>query len=368
MIPLAAVARALAEQGHEVQMVAGTTQEDAFFRRHGLRSLRGPVRHAPDQMVQIIKSFSPDITVCDWRDDFWLATRVRVPRCTVSIVRCEQFLGYRRRATQLTQKFPASATRESDWLSRQGARRIRSLRELLRADVMVVPSIPDLDPPPQRLADRYAGSRFVYTGPLSVGADGPLPAPLQRWIDKQARPLLLVTLGTAWGDHLWEPLGRHLRERGIAALLNIPREETRRRLAHLAGSHVRIVGFSPLLTLMRASDVVMHHCGHATALLALLAGKPAITVPTGDYDREDNAIRLEALGCSRRLRPQELARGIDIGAVVQHMHHSASIRRATRVMQQRVQRQMAEHGAQAALDAISERCLSRAHRPQSERR
>jgi UDP:flavonoid glycosyltransferase YjiC (YdhE family) len=46
----------------------------------------------------------------------------------------------------------------------------------------------------------------------------------------------------------------------------------------------------------------------------LLAGKPSLTLPTGQYDREDNALRLEDLGCGRHLGHDFFRHGLDAHA------------------------------------------------------
>jgi UDP:flavonoid glycosyltransferase YjiC (YdhE family) len=58
-------------------------------------------------------------------------------------------------------------------------------------------------------------------------------------------------------------------------------------------------------------DVVVHHCGHGTLHTALLAGKPSLTLPSGHYDREDNALRLQDLDCGRHLDAAVLRKGGD---------------------------------------------------------
>jgi UDP:flavonoid glycosyltransferase YjiC (YdhE family) len=46
----------------------------------------------------------------------------------------------------------------------------------------------------------------------------------------------------------------------------------------------------------------------------LLAGKPSLTLPSGQYDREDNALRLEDLACGRHLGHDFFRNGLDAHA------------------------------------------------------
>jgi UDP:flavonoid glycosyltransferase YjiC (YdhE family) len=55
--------------------------------------------------------------------------------------------------------------------------------------------------------------------------------------------------------------------------------------------------------LIRRADVMIHHGGHGSYLLALAAGKPAVCIPTY-AERESNARRLAALGAGICLVPE----------------------------------------------------------------
>jgi len=102
---------------------------------------------------------------------------------------------------------------------------------------------------------------------------------------------------------------------GFATVMVIPQEEVRGLLGQMCGSRFQVIHLTDLVELIQYVDVVMHHCGHATLQAVLLAGKPAITLPSGEYDREDNALRLEELACGRHLGHDFFRSGLNPGAI-----------------------------------------------------
>jgi hypothetical protein len=87
----------------------------------------------------------------------WWALAVWRPRCRVSILRCELLLGYAPRNMFLVDKgrfdHPDRVNRANDTLRKLGLPLIADERELFTAEVIVVPSIPQFDPLPDRVRD-----------------------------------------------------------------------------------------------------------------------------------------------------------------------------------------------------------------------
>lgn len=88
--------------------------------------------------------------------------------------------------------------------------------------------------------------------------------------------------------------------------------------------------------LIRRSDVMVHHGGHGSYLLALAAGKPSVSIPTYG-ERESNARRLAGLGAGICLVPEGDEAGelrLDAGqlrdavqSLLEYPSYSASARR-----------------------------------------
>ena len=66
---------------------------------------------------------------------------------------------------------------------------------------------------------------------------------------------------------------------------------------------VTVVESAPHDQLMAQADLVITHCGHGTAMRALIAGKPVLCLPMG-RDQNDNAARIAWHGAGIRLAPE----------------------------------------------------------------
>ncbi len=277
------------------------------------------------RVKKMLNDFRPEISVCDWSIDLWLALRpgslmrsnpifsifktpVWRPRCTISVLRCELIKGYIRRNMFLPDKFGLDSgewtTDVNDLLKLLKLPGVNDVREIPEADIIVIPSIPQLDPVSDTVREDYPSAKFVYTGPLLLQAGQPITEQTREWIDgchRDGKPIVLITLGTEWGAWVYQPLIMALKDSGFGLFVVVPDANIRSRLEHLGGSNVVITGFTNLQECIRFADVVVHHCGHSTSQAVLAAGKPSVTLPTGEYDREDNALRLEEMECGIHL-------------------------------------------------------------------
>ena len=325
-VPVLSLGLELFKAGNDVQMVSfnDTTQE--LFGRYQIcatpATLRpnDPVRNLLE-VKKILETYRPDVTVCDWSRALWLALQAWRPACRVSILRCELLYGYERRNPLIPAKFPFETVglldRVNDCLSQLGLDRLTDWRELCRAEIIVVPSIPEIDPLPEGVRDHYPESTFVYTGPLLLQIGSPTPASLREWIAscrRRGAPIILVTLGTAWETKMYTALADCLERTDFAAIMVVPDDGERQRLERRNGSRFQVVGLTDLRDLAERVDLVVHHCGHGTLHTVLLAGKPSLTLTSGQYDREDNALRLEDLDCGRHLGRDFLRNSLDAQA------------------------------------------------------
>ena len=363
-VPVSVLAEAFRAQGADVRMLCYSEGAAKSFEERGLPYAAvaegGDLRTLLAQTGAILDGFAPDITVCDWRIDFWLALRGHPPPCTVSILRCEQFLGYERTNRGLPEKFHHT---DEDWLaelngllSPWGGRPLVDLRELFVADIIAVPSIPQMDPPPAVDELRYSQSKIVYTGPLFHDEHASMEEPeVASWISRmrrERRPIVAVTTGTSWGSHVYAQLAHCCKDAEWATAMVVPDRSLLDSLRESATERLMLVGYTALLPLFRSCDLVLHHCGHATCLIALLAGKPALVLPSGEYDREDNAVRLECLSCGLRIGPE-----VGLSEAIEQMTHDPHVRGRTESVSRLVRRQMASHGAKAVVQAAGEHLL-----------
>ena len=325
-VPVLTLGLELRKAGNDVQMVSYNETTQGLFGRYQMSMTPATVfPHDPVQNLlqvkEILETYQPDVTICDWSKALWLALHAWRPACRVSILRCELLFGYQRRNLFLPDKFPFETVgvldHLNDCLSQVGLDRIADWRDLCRAEIIVVPSIPEIDPLPDGVRDHYPESTFVYAGPLLLQVGSPTPASLREWIASSQRkgtPVILITLGTVWETKIYTALADCLERTEFAVIMVIPDDLERHHLEQRSGPRFQAVGLTDLRDLAERVDLVVHHCGHGTLHTVLLAGKPSLTLPSGQYDREDNALRLEDLGCGRHLGHDFFRNGLDANA------------------------------------------------------
>ena len=360
MIPVISLATKLRDAGHDVSLLTRDDETAAFAAENRIPGLSLPKESPtaawePFLAVPVLQSHHPDITINDWDISLWLALRAWQPACRVSILRCEQLLGYRRRNLFLSDKFGLATGRSTRMfnavLEQGGYAPLGNSRELFAGDLIVIPGVPQLDPLDERAQEFYPASTFVYTGPLFMPTAAPVADSLSDWLAQkrhEAVPIILITLGTvAWGDWLYEELANCFAGGEFAVVMIVPAEPVRRDLEARNSSWLRVTGMTDFLSLARQADLVVHHCGHATTQLILLAGKPSLTLPSGDYDREDNALRLEDLGCGRHLGHDFFRRGIrpaEVAQAARELLQSSAIGRGVAVMSKVIEEYVATRG------------------------
>ena len=162
----------------------------------------------------------------------------------------------------------------------------------------------DICPPSLRLAEAVAIADRMDLRPVSWNRPAPLPS---RVAAREAgRPLVYLTLGTAFGN------AQVLRDL-ITALSGLPIE-----LIVAAGpmarpeeigdvpGHVSVEEWVPQRDVLRHVDLVVSHGGSGTTLDALANGLPHLIIPQG-ADQFGNAQMVSAAGAGRRVMPREFS-------------------------------------------------------------
>jgi UDP:flavonoid glycosyltransferase YjiC (YdhE family) len=164
------------------------------------------------------------------------------------------------------------------------------------------PGRPHLDICPPSLQDKD----FLATGDRIELRPVPYSAPLPGWGGhRTARPLIYLTLGTAFGTP--ELLTTAIE--GLATLdAHVVVAAGRVRPEQLGDlpDTVTVHTWVPQADLLPHVDVVVHHGGSGTTLGALTAGAPQLVLPQG-ADQFANADALTAAGAALRLLPDELS-------------------------------------------------------------
>jgi UDP:flavonoid glycosyltransferase YjiC (YdhE family) len=142
--------------------------------------------------------------------------------------------------------------------------------------------------------------------PLRTAAAGPPPAAAAPgFTPTTGRPLVYLTLGTAWGwrsDVLRAVLDA-LAEEELEIVATVGEENEPEALGPLP-AHVRVERFIRQSLVLPHADLVIAHGGAGSVLGALAFGLPLLLLPLG-ADNFVNAERVEAGGAGRQLLPGE---------------------------------------------------------------
>lgn len=370
-VPVLSLALELRRAGNKVSVISYSGAMDDLFARYqmAIASVESKPFNPmnPLEMMfhtkKILEAAPPEITICDASVDLLWALHGWRPPCTVSILRCELILGYERRNMFLPDKFSFEDTSYLEWLNmcfhQVGLPPIQDWRDLCKADFIVVPSIPQIDPLPAHVEELYPHSTFLYTGPLLVQMGAPLSPSLQMWMEscrKEGTPILVVTLGSLWGSKIYRHLAECLQRTDFGVIMVVPEEKERSYLEKKNGRRFQVTGFTNLRELVEGADIVLHHCGHGTLHTVLLAAKPSLTLPSGEYDREDNAVRLEELGCARHLGHDFFRKGFDshaLSSALMHLLVDSHIKNGVARMSKIVSEYVEQRGAAELLRALT---------------
>jgi UDP:flavonoid glycosyltransferase YjiC (YdhE family) len=385
-IPALKLATELQKLGNETKMLTfGDTFND-LMKHYGVvpklfsgqQGLKGILK-----MKSILNDLKPDITITDFVPDFWFALWGKKqqrspflarfakkdwqPKCRVSIMRPDTLIGYAR----INFLMPDVMGIENGSWTRYANSVLRSMkmepaadgREIAGAEVIVIPSIPAMDPLPENVSNFYPNAHFVYTGPLLLPIEAPLSPDLEDWLltrRMEGIPIVLITLGTLWrhSNYIYKLLAECFEDSQFAVVMVLPIKEDRDLLKPKNGPRFYATAMVNLLALTRQVDVVIHHSGHATSQTVVLAGKPAITITSGQPDREDIAIRLENLNCVRHLGNDFFKNGLqpkEIQHAVNQVLHDSTIRAGVAAMSQGIQEYIEQKGIQDFVKAVSDR-------------
>lgn len=257
-----------------------------------------------------LSRFKPDVTICDWQLNFYRAVNLYDVPCKISILRAEQIVGYRRLSTDCKEKFPTDGAghleRFNKVLSKLNMPAVSDCREQWMGDINIIPSIPELDAIPDPLPNVYNNKKVEFVGPLFLNENNTVSTQVLEWIEQQKKSgnrLFVITLGTVYGTiDNYRFLINSLKQLDESVLVICPIDEIFDELRNEFPdfNNIKIVRFVHLPVILNETDLVIHHFGHGVILHCLLAGCPTVSIPSYEYDREDNALRLEKIGINKR--------------------------------------------------------------------
>lgn len=170
--------------------------------------------------------------------------------------------------------------------------------DLLRGDLFLIPSIPEIEPLPDNLPNTY------YVGALvrELGSTSALPAPLDRQADQS---VVYVTLGggaSSVGNYdFFLKLNEAMGGTPWSVIVSTGRKFDISKLP-LAPPNLFYYQWVPGRETIQRSDVVVFHGGYGTTMETLQSGVPSIVLPF-HTEQEANGRRLEANSVAQVLLP-----------------------------------------------------------------
>jgi len=394
MVP---IARALADRGHEVAVFNPAPAPGKLIAGAGLTNLSMPARGMPDLAadltqvseawdvehffggvytqeeyvreavavyVELLRDYGPGMVVDSFEPIACLAARIlKVPLATVlqgNIHPASR--GFLWWESVRPAALPSAAAFFNKVASEYGLPPAERCVDWMAGDLSLIVGTPETDPVAANAEVRYIGPMVFQPG------DATLPA----WVDKLngEQPLIWVYSGNPRYAAVATPCDSIVVIRAaIEALAKAPVQVVLTTGYQDLPEEVGVLppnfhhaAYVPGLLMAKRCDLMVHHGGHSSVMTGLLAGTPAVIIPT-ITERESNARRLAALGAGEVVIPVAGAGGekridaAEFGNKVRRVLGEPSYRQSA----QRVAESMRQFGgARAAAEQIEGFALAKA--------
>jgi UDP:flavonoid glycosyltransferase YjiC (YdhE family) len=253
------------------------------------------VRQRVEQELELVRRFKPDLLIGDtWPLTSIVGRRVGLPVVQIikSVVHpaCPRLIWWDEPPPGLTS--PDVRPVFNPPLAEWGLPPIERAEDLLSGDLLLVPSIPELDPLPEGIpATHYVGP-LTQTDPRSVEPPD--------WFDElhPERPLVYVTIGggadPVGGARLFQVLYEALGDLPLQVLASTSAKLKPTDLPSPPANFI-LKSWVPGLATIARSDVVVFHGGYGTMMETIHCGVPSVIVPFHS-EQEANGRRLETNG------------------------------------------------------------------------
>lgn len=161
------------------------------------------------------------------------------------------------------------------------------------ADAKIIPGIPSIEVLPESVSNKKS---YFYSGPLllKVSPSDTVRKDLASFLQRNKnKKKVYITTGLVDKSNINTYI-TFLLKRGYAIITNHSIEDFASDSSALYSKKML-----PLNFVCSKVDLVIHHCGSGMYHYPILNEKPAITIGTQCFDREDVAIRLQDLGVSK---------------------------------------------------------------------
>ena len=184
-------------------------------------------------------------------------------------------------------------------LRRWKLERITRAEDLLRGDLFLVPSIPELEP----LPDNTPNTHYIGALVSNDNSGSQLPLPIEEPSDKKR---VYVTMGGGAGPvgnlHLFEVINEAFADTPWSVIVSTGPKFEAFRLPP-AAPNLYYYQWVPGPSVIRQSDVVVFHGGYGTMMETVRYGVPAVVLPFHS-EQEANGRRLAACSAAYVLSPE----------------------------------------------------------------
>jgi UDP:flavonoid glycosyltransferase YjiC (YdhE family) len=193
---------------------------------------------------------------------------------------------------------PSSSSVFNPLLEKMGVYRIVKAEDLLRGDLYIVPSIPEIEP-------ISPDNKTIHVGQLSATGKEQEPA-VPPWAGETntSHPLVYVTIGggagTVGNKLFFSTIIEAFANKDIQLIVSTANKCDPSVFPILPGN-ITFYKWLPGRQAIAAADLVVFHGGYGTLMENLSAGKPSLVVPF-HTEQESNGRRLEQLGCAQVLK------------------------------------------------------------------
>jgi len=177
---------------------------------------------------------------------------------------------------------------------------IKQSEDLLKGDIFLIPGIPATDPLPDWITNTH------YVGPLIVdqSQDFELPDPFN---NPRGRPIIFVTLGGSANPELIEnvytTIGTTMSDSPGWVVMSVGGNFPTKELTEFS-PNVFCFRWLPGWAAIQNSSAIVFHGGHTTMMETLIAGIPAVVIPSHS-EQESNGRRLEACSAAVVISPSQ---------------------------------------------------------------
>jgi MGT family glycosyltransferase len=194
---------------------------------------------------------------------------------------------------------------------------------------------------------------FYYTGPFVDQSARPLVE--FPWDRLNGRPLIYVSLGTAWKiqPSMFRMIAEACEGLGLQVVMSLGGRRDPKMFVDLPGNPL-VVREAPQLELIKIAAIVINHAGINTVLETLMEGKPMIAIPI-THDQPTLAARLSWLHVAEVIPERRLSAKALRSAVLRVLNDS-SYGDAAREIQDKIH---AGRGLERAVEMIERRLNSR---------